>query len=85
MDRERCLAIAVDDFARDSQDRLSINDQGCVLLRRAFSAQSGGAKDSAKRLHFWLHFIPFPPQQTAATSPQSMQNPPKVQVRMVQD
>jgi len=38
-----------------------------------------------KHLRFWLHFVPFPPQQTAATSPQSMQNPPIVLVRMGQD
>jgi hypothetical protein len=33
---------------------------------------------------FWLHLIPFPPQQTAATSPQSMQAPPVIRVRVEQ-
>ena len=85
MDRQRCLALAVDGFARDTADRISVSAAGAVRLDRAFSTAAADSRTPAKQLRFWLHFIPFPPQQTAATSPQSMQNPPQTRIRMDQD
>jgi len=82
MDRRRCLAMAVDHFAMGTDDRLSVSADGRVELRRSFPAARASA---AKRLRFWLHFIPFPPQETAATSPQAMQNPVVARVRVVGD
>jgi hypothetical protein len=81
MDRERCLALAVDRFASDAKDQLSASAAGRVRLSREFSDAPKCSPAEAKRLRFWLHFVPFPPQQTAATSPQSMQKPPVVRVR----
>jgi len=75
MDRQRCLAIAVDGFARDTEDHLSVSAEGTVEVYRQFAARDANARPAAKRLRFWLHCVPFPPQQTAATSPQSMQTP----------
>jgi hypothetical protein len=72
MDRRRCLALAVHRFAMETEDRLGVSADGRVELRRSFPAAPPSA---AKRLRFWLHFVPFPPQETAATSPQAMQNP----------
>ena len=79
MDRRRCLAAAVGDFAVGGNDHLSVSADGHVELRRSFSATRTSA---AKRLRFWLHFVPFPPQETAATSPQAMQNPVIARVRI---
>jgi hypothetical protein len=72
MDRRRCLAMAVDRFATDADDRLGASAEGRVELCRAFTATKALG---VKRLRFWLHFVPMPPQETAATSPQAMQNP----------
>jgi hypothetical protein len=81
MDRQRCLALAVDGFARGAKDQISVSAEGAVRLHRALSASAADSRANTAHLHFWLHFVPFPPQQTAATSPQSMQNPPLVQIR----
>ena len=75
MDRQRCLAIAIDGFARHTEDHLSVSAEGTVEVYRQFAARDANARRAAKRLRFWLHCVPFPPQQTAATSPQSMQMP----------
>jgi hypothetical protein len=75
MDRNRCLAIAVDGFAHGTEDCILVSAEGTVQLHRQFPTGEGISRPGAKRLRFWLHFVPFPPQQTAATSPQSMQNP----------
>jgi len=85
MDRQRCLALAVDGFARDTRDRISVSAAGCVGFDREFSASAARPSADAKQVRFWLHFIPFPPQQTAATSPQSMQTPPVTRIRTGQD
>jgi hypothetical protein len=85
MDRQRCLALAVDGFARETTDKISISAAGAVRLDRALSSAAADSRTRAKQLRFWLHFIPFPPQQTAATSPQSMQNPPQTQIRVEQE
>jgi hypothetical protein len=82
MDRKRCLALAVDHFAIGADDRMSVSADGRVELRRSFSAATASA---AKRFPFWLHFVPFPPQETAATSPQAMQNPMIIRVRAASD
>ena len=85
MDRRRCLALAVDDFARETKDRISASAAGAVRLDREFSTDAAVGRTKAKRFRFWVHCIPFPPQQTAATSPQSMQNPPQTRIRVGQD
>ncbi len=82
MDRQRCLALAFDGFAWDEADRISVSAAGAVRLYREFSTPAPDSRTRAKQLHFWLHFIPFPPQQTAATSPQSMQTPPVTRIRV---
>ncbi len=85
MDRHRCLALAVAGFARDTADQISVSAAGAVRLNRAFSSAAADSRTPAKQLRFWLHFIPFPPQQTAATSPQSMQAPPVTRVHGQQE
>lgn len=78
MDRRRCLAMAVDHFASSSEDRLGVSADGHVELCRCFRVSEASA---VKRMRFWLHFVPFPPQETAATSPQAMHNPVVTRVR----
>ena len=81
MDRKWCLAMAVDKFARRTDDRIHLSAEGTVLLGRSFGAHPAATRDrDQKRFRFWLHFVNFPPQHGAATSPQSMQNPLEVRV-----
>lgn len=75
MDRKNCLALAVDGFARDARDRISTTADGRVSLWREYARSK---KAGHKRLHGWLHFVFFPPQFSAAASPQQMQTPLEV-------
>ncbi|MDP6444042.1 MAG: hypothetical protein QGG36_10425 [Pirellulaceae bacterium] len=71
MDRKRCLALAVDQFGIAGGDALDVTASGRVDVRRTFVP----ATSRTKNLRFWMHFVFFPPQISAATSPQAMQNP----------
>lgn len=77
MDRKICLALALDAFDRDARDRIITTADGTVALWREFSAAK---KQADKRLHFWLHFVFFPPQASAGASPQQMLTPLAVRV-----
>jgi hypothetical protein len=80
MDSQRCTAVAVDNFARESHDWIEISDQGRLQIWREFSLPGIPAKPGTKKLTFWLHFVSFPPHVGAATSPQSMLVPPEVRL-----
>jgi hypothetical protein len=79
MDEKRCLAVAIDAFARDTSDRISATADGTVTVWREFDSAKNAVR---KRLRLWLHFVFFPPQLSAGASPQQMQAP--LQVRMTQ-
>ena len=79
MDRKRCLALAVDGFGRERLESIQATAEGGIRVRRVFVSQKRGATHS-KSLRCWLHFVGFPPQQSAATSPRHMQTPPAVRV-----
>jgi len=72
MDRERSTAVAVEDFGR-RQDRIEAGADGRLQIWR--EARGAGPKT----LTFWLHFVGTPVQIGAATSPQSMLAPPRVE------
>jgi hypothetical protein len=78
MDRQKCLAVAVADFARSSSDQIGISADGTLSLKRRYS---GGSSQGKKHFRFWLHFVSNPPHISAATSPQSMQLPLEVRIR----
>jgi hypothetical protein len=81
MDRTRCLAVAFDEFGHAADDSIEVTAEGKVILTRRFG--TGAAAPGADRsLRYWLHFVGFPPHQTAATSPQSMLAP--LVVRLVE-
>lgn len=80
MDRSRCLALAVANFGRHSNDSIAITADGAVSVARQFAGDEGQAPRT-KTLRLWLHFVGFPPHLTAATSPQSMLSPLKVRIR----
>jgi len=81
MDRKRCLALAVNNFARRTDDRINISAEGKVLLERSLNRNETSAHNPKQMsFRFWLHFVHFPPQHSAATSPQAMQNPVAVRV-----
>jgi hypothetical protein len=66
MDRERCTAVAVAEFAKGSGDRIDVDQSGLLQIWR---------EPAAKSLRFWIHFVDFPPHLGAVTSPQSMASP----------
>ncbi|HAA62153.1 MAG TPA: hypothetical protein DCE39_14610 [Planctomycetaceae bacterium] len=79
MDRKRCLALAVDGFGRERLESIQATAEGGIRVRRVFGSQKRAATHN-KSLRCWLHFVGFPPQQSAATSPRHMQTPPAVRV-----
>ncbi len=78
MDRKRCLALAVDRFAQDAGERLTATADGAVGIWRDYAGGDGAKSPPQKTLRCWLHFVHFPPQYSAATSPRMMQTPPVV-------
>jgi hypothetical protein len=77
MDRQRCTAVAVADFAQEKQrSEIAVDADGRLRCEREYDG-----KAAQKTLTFWLHFVSMPVQQGAATSPQSMMNPLHVTVR----
>ena len=77
MDRTRCLALAVGKFGEQGRDSIECTASGRVVVRRAYPRDKNR---KTKRLRTWLHFVGFPPQESAATSPRHMQTPPEVRV-----
>jgi hypothetical protein len=78
MDRRRCLALAVDNFGQEAAERILLTGNGEVTISRSDAPKSNSPRSGAKRLHFWLHFVFYPPQHSAATSPRMMQTPPQI-------
>lgn len=78
MDRTRCVAAAVANFSES--DVLRVDAEGLLHVRRTVDENS--EEPTTHTLRTWLHFIGFPPQQTAATSPQSMQASPEVEAHV---
>ena len=73
MDKQRATAIAVAGFGEETRDRIEVSTDGRLRIRR--DLQGGGDRS----LHFWLHFVTMPVQVGAATSPQAMQTPLRVE------
>lgn len=82
MDRKRCLAIALERFGEQGEERLNIQADGTLTASKRFATTQARDAGTSKRWRSWLHFVHFPPQQSAATDPQMMQNP--LIVRQVQ-
>ena len=82
MDRQRCTAIAVEGFAEAGQEaELTVDADGRLRIWRTFAVRERPAPRGTKRLSFWLHFVSMPVQVGAATSPQAMLAPLRVEVR----
>ena len=77
MDRQRCLAIAFDTFGQAAAERLAIGAAGSVTASKTWPSSRRAAADS-KEWRFWLHFVHFPPQQSASTDPYMMRHPLRV-------
>jgi hypothetical protein len=76
MDARRCTALALADFGKGGNlDRISVEADGHLRLTRQFPETAG----EPKIFHFWLHFVPMPVQVGAATSPQAILEPPRVE------
>jgi hypothetical protein len=74
MDRKRCLAIAFEHFGQQGEERLNVQADGTLTASKRFAAVESRDGEAHKRWRVWLHFVHFPPQQSAATDPQMMQN-----------
>lgn len=75
MDRKRCLAIAFDRFGEQGAESLGLAADGRLSAWKQFSAAGPEALPVTRRWRCWLHFVHFPPQQSAATDPYMMQHP----------
>jgi hypothetical protein len=73
MDRRRCTALAVADFAPGPSE-IAVDAGGRLRFGRTYSGKG------AKALRFWLHFVGMPAHVGALTSPQSMLAPLEVKV-----
>ena len=80
MDRKKCLALAVDEFAQDANERLTVAADGRVRVWREY-AGAAAVPQVPKTLRCWLHFVHYPPQFSAASSPRMMQTPSIVRVK----
>jgi hypothetical protein len=81
MDRKRCLALAVDKFAQEAGERLTVAGDGAVRAWREYGEDAAGNALPAKSFRLWLHFVHYPPQYSAATSPRMMQTRPSVRMK----
>jgi hypothetical protein len=61
MDRQRCLAIAFDQFGQQGAERINIQADGTLTASKSFSGKE------PKTWRTWLHFVHFPPRQSAST------------------
>jgi len=82
MDRKRCLALAVDQFARRAEDRINVAADGTVTAWKSFPSRQTDRASDSKPFRAWLHFVEYPPQYGAMTSPQSMMHP--IELRVVE-
>jgi hypothetical protein len=82
MDRHRCTAVAVEGFAESGQEaELTADATGRLRIGRTFARDEKSAPKGSKRLSFWMHFVGVPVQVGAATSPQAMLAPLRVEVQ----
>ncbi len=80
MDGRRCVALAVPGFGRSAaRDKIRVEADGRARLTRDYAAGQAAPPPGPKSLAFTLHFVPMPVQVGAATSPQSILAPPRVE------
>jgi hypothetical protein len=81
MDRQRCTAVAVEGFGQAGRrDRIEVSAEGRLQLWRDFAVGGSPPPAGRKTLTFFLHFVGMPVHVGAATSPQSMLAPLRVDV-----
>jgi hypothetical protein len=81
MDKERCTAVAIADFANSNEGaEITVDSDGRLRLWRNFGKVGPGSPKETKRLTFWLHFVTMPVHVGAATSPQAMLAPLQVEI-----
>jgi len=73
MDPQRSTAVALDAFGRESNDRIEVSADGRFVIRREI------VRGNERYMRFWIHFVSSPVQIGAATSPQAILNPLRVE------
>jgi hypothetical protein len=82
MDRQRCTAVAVADFAAVGQEgEIAVDADGRLQLWKHFTSSGAPPAPGTKKITFWLHFVGMPVHVGAVTSPQAMLAPLQVSVR----
>ncbi|MHC4880284.1 MAG: hypothetical protein ACYTGL_27860, partial [Planctomycetota bacterium] len=56
-------------FGEQGTERINIRADGTLTASKSF------ADDASKTWRTWLHFVHFPPRQSASTDPYMMQHP----------
>jgi hypothetical protein len=80
MDRQCCLALALDEFATASRDRIATTADGKLSIWREDDRAADARPATSHHLRFWMHFVFYPPQFSAGTSPRMMQTPPRIRI-----
>ena len=81
MDRTRCTAVAVANFAKSTRDRFEVDGKGRLLMYREFGKAVSTGQRVQRSFEFWVHFVGMPVHIGARTSPQAMRAP--LQVRLL--
>jgi hypothetical protein len=82
MDKERCTAVALAEFAREKGEaEIAIDASGRLRIWKHFVSEGQEPPAGRKTMTFWLHFVGMPVQVGAVTSPQAMLAPLQVKVR----
>jgi hypothetical protein len=81
MDRKRCLALAVGEFGK-GEGCIHVSAAGTVSAWKTIATRPSGCATDARSFRAWLHFVEYPPQYGALSSPQSMMHP--IELRVVQ-
>jgi hypothetical protein len=88
MDQQCCVAVAMAQFGVASHDTLTVIGDGSVYAERWLEPSlatelgerprddsDGDTSEEETLLRCYYHFVPFPPQKSAATQPQAMLAP----------
>jgi hypothetical protein len=84
MDRRRCTAVALANFAAEPGGAMiRVDADGRLQVWKDFARDGRQPPPGPKRFTCWLHFVDMPVHVGAATSPQAMLAPLEITVRPV--
>ena len=89
MDNQCCVAMSMSRFGKISLDSIDVGGDGSAYMERRWdviptyeaSKNLGDNVHDEALLRSHFHFVPYPPQRSAATQPQAMLAPLQLQLR----